>query len=208
MTKITNETPWDTQDLEKFLNPLVAGLGLKEVKVQTLGTMPGVKREEQSLAQVAPEHGVYFHNRNMPTEVLVVSLLSPKRADKATETLSRLSLVADIQPHEAALPEGAIAAVEHGVAQFKVWSKATTNSHEYYSCFRGQCSHKPRVQKPVLVKGNTKARIKDPVSEAEIERKLDWAQRNVDKCQEDLNEATQKRDRLQARLDKLRQKNR
>lgn len=210
--KITNETPWDTNDLVKFLTPLVEGMNLTEVKVQTIQAQPGVKREEQSPAAVGPVSGGWYFHSGI-SDAIVVYLLSPKRADKATETLSRLSLVADIQPHEAALPESAIARIEHALAQLRTWAKekARNPGHQVYdvvSCFRGDCKHKVEVKTPVLVKGNTKARIKDPVTADQIERKLRWAQHHVDQCQEELNEAIEKRDRLQVRLDKLRQKER
>jgi hypothetical protein len=204
-TVYTNTTPWNTADLEKLLAPLVEGTGIQTITISTLTAMPGVKTEEQRQVGV---NGTGYHP---DFKTVVVELLSPKRVGKRVEALDRLSLVEDLKPHETALPEKAVAAIEHAFAALRSFQKRGRAAngagiYEIRPCMVGECSCKYAVQTMVLIKGDTKARIKPPVTVEELERKLSWAQGTVDRRLEDLAEAMAQRDRLQERVARLRQK--
>jgi hypothetical protein len=71
---------------------------------------------------------------------------------------------------------------------------------------QGSCQCKYTAKSTVLVKGDTKAPIKPPVTVEQLEQKLGWAQRTVDQRQTDLTEAIAQRDRLQERITRLKAK--
>jgi hypothetical protein len=198
----TNTTPWDTDALVRLITPLAEGLGVETIRIKTLTAMPGVRTEEQTQAEVSTER----YGEDITS--LLVELLSPKRAGKRTDTLDRLSLVEDLKPNETALPEKAVALIEHAFSALVTHTKRKGHKsfYEVRPCMQGSCQCKYTAKSTVLVKGDTKAPIKPPVTVEQLEQKLEWAQRTVDQRQTDLTEAIARRDRLQERITRLKAK--
>lgn len=208
MTVYTNTTPWNLADLEKFLDPHIDGMGIREVLISTLEPQPGIAREKQALARIVPMmagSNSFAPGRRTRSDYnaaivgLNIELLSPKRADKRTNTLDRLSVVEDLKVHEALLTENAIARILHCFDQIKARAidLKMGRSVEHYSFtnhLRGKCACAlPAVAESIVVRGDTTVQThagRNDKTLSELESKLA-------KAQSALKHATGKRDYYQ-----------
>lgn len=207
--KIKNTTPWDTEALTKLLTFLCATTTIESVKVETLRTRPGVKREDQTLFLVS---GVSHYNVTspsptpikLPTEI-VVGLISPKRAAIRTDLLDRMAQVNDLGPHEIALPNGIIGGICHAFGKIKALCglnapRIKQNSWDYRQHFNGSCKCGKHLSAYPVIRGDTKARTAPLVDIKKLKQRGRWAlesaERHRVKMEEKLAEAAKLGERI------------
>jgi hypothetical protein len=238
MTVYTNTTPWNLADLEKFLDPHIDGMGIREVLISILEPQPGVAREKQALARIVPmmagstTFGPSRRAREDYSAAIIglnIELLSPKRADKRTNTLDRLSVVEDLQEHEALLTENAIARVLHCLDEIKnrsieIKAGRAVEHYKFTNHLRGRCACvMPSIAESIIVRGDTTIQThagRNDKTLSELENKLakaqsalkhakgkrDYYQRTVDRYDERIASAKDRIEKAEARIRKAKAK--
>lgn len=113
---ITNNTPWNTEDLTKFITETFSGLAITDVHIDLMAPRSNRWRKHEWIA-----------TGSVKDSTLSLELLSPKRAAARSETLDRLSLAGDLQKNETRLPVSVISMIRHGVEK---WHEATKETKE------------------------------------------------------------------------------
>lgn len=230
MTTFLNETPWNTEDLRRFILPLAEGLGLDTIAITILEPQPGVAREKQIVARITTRSpGARRHDTHARIEGVEVELLTPKRADVRTGALDRLSVVEDLKTTEALLTEDAVARVIHGFQTLHdraadIKRGGTIDHYTMSRHLRGKCACKlPATQDTVIVRGDTTVKTHANRGQASItdvehklkkareslsysQRKAANARREVAKYEAREANAIEKIQKLEHRLLKLRAK--
>jgi hypothetical protein len=208
---IENTTPWNTEELSKFLLPLCVGTNLESIKVALLRAQPGVKREDQPLYEVKVNLCAFAQNGTLPTECLV-QIISPKRAAARTDLLDRMAQVEDLDPHEIALPDKIVGGTQHAFTRLRTicgpggkdrmgnqWDFAKHfEDHRYRGC---DC-RKPVIA-PVLVRGNTKVRTAPPVDIDRLKQRGRWALRSAETYRKKMEASLAKAQKIGARIMKI-----
>jgi len=196
--EITNETPWDTKALAKFLHPYLDRLqarGWQGIEILNHKPMPGVARAKQSLVIVKPSRN------NRDEHVLVICLLTPKRARSRVDPLDRLAFVGSLKAHETALSAGVLGRVDHAMKNLMSRQRTTYNALAA-ACERGICECSPTFADPPLIRGDTRAKTQEPVALKRLQQQHRWAVASIQKAEDLIEKATKKRDKLQARIAK------
>lgn len=200
--EIENLSPWNTEDLVRFLTPLAAGTVVTKIVVGIAQPQPGVKKDEQRLVWI--ESTV---RGGQVSDTMAIDLLSPKRAADRTEVLSRLSVTGDLQPHESVLPDEVIATIIHSFETVRT-NRGKLDNWQLQNHVRGRCGcEKPLPDNlKVVIRGDTKAKTAPTYSIDQLENKLYYARREVAKYRKRLEKALMQEDRLVARIEKQRAK--
>ena len=209
---VENTTPWNTEDLSKFLLPLCIGTSLESVRVDLLRAQPGVKRENQALYEIGSINLYAFKsNGTLPTEALV-QIISPKRAAARTDLLDRMAQIEDLDLHEIALPDRIVGGIQHAFIRLRTicgprgqaqmgdqWEFA---KHFYDHKYRGCECRKPVID-PALIRGNTKTRTAPPVDIDRLKRRGRWALEAAESHRVKMEANLAKAQKIGARIMKL-----
>ena len=205
---IENETPWNTEDLTKFLTPLCEKTGTTTCEVVILRATPGKKRNEQTLFDINYSHPFKGTRR---LDHIKVGLLSPKRAAARTELLDRMAQAGDLVTHESALPSKVVQGVVHAFHKATEW----LNGGNYeWSHDNGSCSCDVSALPAALIRGDTKIKTAPPIDIESMRRRLASAKnairshtrrrnshaRDLKKYQDYLDKAEAKAIKLEERI--------
>lgn len=227
MTKIVNHTPWNTEDLEKMILPMVTGCGLSVIQVGLIAHNVGRWRAKETLGRVKFANQKLGHDKQ---DEAWIEILSPKRAAARAEALDRLSLCESLGTHETMLPLSVIATLEHSFEKiYEAKSQAkrgpgsvlhrneTWGLHDHFS---GHCECAPESPKvPIVVRGDVKAKTQDRQAPkvADLEerakhtkslqekfaRRAEYARQDAEKNEEKASGYATKVARIEERIRKL-----
>jgi hypothetical protein len=150
---ITNNTPWNTEDLTKFITETFTGLKITDVHIDLMAPRSSRWRKQEWLA-----------TGSVKASTLTLELLSPKRAAARSETLDRLSLAGDLKKDETRLPVAVIAMYRHGIEKWREAGKEMVGDlgdryarQRVWSCIGGYCScdYSDTVDDAPIIRGNT-----------------------------------------------------
>lgn len=206
---IENKTPWDTEELTRFLTFLCEGTPIDTVEVILNRARPGTKREDQQLFAVS---GINFYdiqqNGTVPTHV-VVKVISPKRSAARADLLDRLSQAGDIATHETVLHPKIVGGIAHAFGKIKNLCNQLRAGHsviddtwEYRRHYEGTCDCNRDLSAYPTIRGNTKVRTSPPVDIDRLRRRLRWALEAADKWREKMEERIKAAEKLRKRIEK------
>jgi hypothetical protein len=191
MPTIENTTPWNTEELTKFLSPLCKGTQIESIDVSLLLAQPGRKREDQALYNLG---GINFYalKENKPLTKVNVEIISPKRAAARTDLLDRMAQVDSLATHEISLPGpiaegiahafGRIAFINGGGRMGDQWEFR----HHFTSDRHHSCTCSKTLSTYPVIRGNTKTRTAPPVDIAKLKRRGRWALESAEKLREKM----------------------
>ena len=199
--QIINKTPWDTEGLTALVTMMGDSLpNLEKVTFINHQPQPGVKREKQDIYE-----GSEPYNYNSPPkneariEELCFELLTPKRVKARTSALDRLAYAKDLKAHQVPLPVSVIEKIVHSLHQAsKVNTIDRWNRREH---LRGKCECDKTLPESPIIAGDTRVKTRPPITVAQLQRKLYYANTLVKRCQTDLDDATEKASRLRDRIE-------
>ena len=215
--ELINTTPWDTEELIKFLEPLCADTGIATLKVSLLTAQPGEKRKDQPLYDVAGIDPYKLKEGKLPTKA-TVWIISPKRVAARTDVLHRMSQVDDLDPHEIALPEAIIGGISHSFERLsQVCQKiragrrhtlaSLNDPWEFNKHFQGNphrcCKCSKTLDSYPLIRGNTRTRTTKPVDIKRLKRRGRWALEAAEKYREKMEKQLALAERLGRRIRKI-----
>jgi hypothetical protein len=199
--QIENKTPWDTEGLTALVTAMSDSLpNLEKVTFINQRPQPGVKRGNQTIYGGSEPYDWQKPNQDRTyIKELCLELLTPKRVKTRTSPLDRLAFAKDLEAHQVPLPVSVIENIVHALhAATKTYPN--TNRWERRPHINGSCSCNKDLPETPIIAGDTKARTQPPVTLAQLQRKLYYAEKQVERSQKDLDDATAKADRLRKRI--------
>jgi hypothetical protein len=205
--EIKNNTPWDTKALTAFIEPILTGSALASINIENHKPVPGTKKAEQQLCRIECD---YVSWQGGPPETrATIYLLSPKRAKSRMTPLDRLAYVNDIKPGEVPLPKEVIEDISHALRWLVAHPGRPYNDRRPHLRSRSAnpansydliCNCQRPLDSIPLIRGDTGARIRPPVTAASLKRKLRYLESEIDSYQDALSKCQEKRERLLTRL--------
>jgi len=200
--KITNITPWDTEGLTALVTAMGDSLpNLEKVSFVNHQAKPGVARKNQKIYRGSEPYnwGAKPKDEAVVTE-LCLELLSPKRVKARTSTLDRLAFVTDLEPHQVPLPVSVIENIVHALHQAA--KKQTVDRYHRRQHINGTCKCNKTLPETPIIAGDTKARVRPPVTMAQLRQKQSYAENAVAYAEDELKKAHEALDKAISKIDR------
>lgn len=216
--ELINETPWDTEELTKFLVPLCADTGIENLKVSLLLAQPGQKRADQALYEVWGLNFFALKQEKLPTKA-TIHIISPKRVAARTDLLDRMSQAVDLATHEIALPEPIVAGIAHAFeklaqvcvsirkGQAYATKRILGEAWNFRKHFGGElyqiCECAKTLKVYPIIRGNTKTRTAPPVDIKRLKRRGRGALEAAENYREKMEKQLALAEKLGRRIRKI-----